>query len=230
VGNGSTTITKVGPTSTALQVLQSQGSSADPAFSTATYPATTTVNDILYSSSTNVVGQITAANNSALTSSASGVPSWTSMAADGDLIIGSSAGAPAAATLTAGTGISITNGHNTITIANTGNVFTWHNVMTSSQAMTTNNGYMVNNGTLCTLSLPAASSFGDTISIVGYGAGGWTISQAAGQQVIVGINSSTLGATGTVSSSNQYDAITLLCAVANTIWVRINSAGNIGTS
>ena len=138
VGNGSTTITKVGPTATALQVLQSQGSGADPAFSTATYPATTTVNDILYSSSTNVVGQITAANNSALTSSAAGVPSWTSMAADGDLIIGSSAGAPTAATLTAGTGISITNGHNSISIAVTGGILAQvtRQVFTSTQTYT----------------------------------------------------------------------------------------------
>ncbi len=42
VGAGTSTITKVGPTATAGQVLQSAGSSADPAFSTATYPATAT--------------------------------------------------------------------------------------------------------------------------------------------------------------------------------------------
>src|SRR5260221_385743 len=54
-GAGTATITNVGPTSTTGQVLQSAGASADPAFSTATYPSTTTVSQILYSSSTNTV-------------------------------------------------------------------------------------------------------------------------------------------------------------------------------
>lgn len=40
VGAGTSTITKVGPTATAGQVLQSAGAAADPAFSTATYPST----------------------------------------------------------------------------------------------------------------------------------------------------------------------------------------------
>lgn len=42
VGAGTTTITKVGPSATSGQVLQSAGASADPAFSTATYPSTAT--------------------------------------------------------------------------------------------------------------------------------------------------------------------------------------------
>lgn len=41
-GSTSSTLTNVGPTSTAGQVLQSAGSSADPVFSTATFPATAT--------------------------------------------------------------------------------------------------------------------------------------------------------------------------------------------
>ena len=76
VGAGTTTITKVGPSATTGQILQSQGSTTDPAFSTATYPSTTTINQILYSSSANVVGGITAGNNGVLISSATGVPSF----------------------------------------------------------------------------------------------------------------------------------------------------------
>lgn len=56
------------------QVLQAN-SSADPSYSTATYPSSTTINRILYSSATNVVGQITTANNGALITNGSGVPS-----------------------------------------------------------------------------------------------------------------------------------------------------------
>lgn len=61
-------------TATSLQVLQSVASS-NPVWSTATFPATTTINRLLYSSAANVVGQIATANSSILVTSASGVPS-----------------------------------------------------------------------------------------------------------------------------------------------------------
>ncbi len=76
VGAGTATITNVGPSATAGQILQSAGGAADPTFSTATYPSTTTINQILYSSSTNVVGGITAGNNGVLISGTTGIPSW----------------------------------------------------------------------------------------------------------------------------------------------------------
>ena len=62
-------------TPTARQMLQS-GATATPAWSTATYPATTTANQLLYSSSTSVVGEITTANSSVLVTNGSGAPSW----------------------------------------------------------------------------------------------------------------------------------------------------------
>lgn len=45
---------------------------------TATYPTTTTANQLLYSSATNTVGGLTSANTSALVTNASGAPSFTS--------------------------------------------------------------------------------------------------------------------------------------------------------
>ncbi len=99
-GSTSSTLSNVGPTATAGQVLQSAGSSADPAFSTATFPATATgtgtllradgtnwaattstypntnaASTLLYASSTNVMAALPTANNSALVTDASGVPS-----------------------------------------------------------------------------------------------------------------------------------------------------------
>lgn len=112
----SSTNTPTGATGT---VLQGQGVGTANAFSTATYPATTTVSQILYSSSTNVVTGLATANRAVLTTSATGVPAATALATDGQLIIGSTSGAPAAATLTQGTGITITNASNSITIAAT---------------------------------------------------------------------------------------------------------------
>jgi len=51
------------PTAAAGTVLQGQGVGTTSAFSTATYPATTTSQQILYSTATNVVGQLTTANS-----------------------------------------------------------------------------------------------------------------------------------------------------------------------
>ena len=62
-------------TATARQMLQS-GAAGAPAWSTSTWPATTTANQLLYSSSTSVVGEITTANSSVLVTNGSGAPSW----------------------------------------------------------------------------------------------------------------------------------------------------------
>lgn len=119
VGAGTSTITKVGPSGSTGQILQNNAG-ADPSYSTATYPSTTTINQILYSSAADTVAGLATANRAVLTTGATGIPVLTPLAADGQLIIGSTAGVPAAATLTAGSGVSITNGSNSITIGLTG--------------------------------------------------------------------------------------------------------------
>lgn len=86
VGAGTATITNVGPSPQAGQILQSGGGAADPAFSTATYPSTTTINQILYSSSNNVVAAITAGNNGVLISGTTGIPSWLSNGTTGQIL------------------------------------------------------------------------------------------------------------------------------------------------
>lgn len=55
-GSTSSTLSNVGPTATAGQILQSAGSLSDPVFSTATYPSTAgTVGNFLVSDGTNMV-------------------------------------------------------------------------------------------------------------------------------------------------------------------------------
>lgn len=107
-------------TATANRVLLS-GASTTPAWSTATYPPTTTINQILYSSAANTITGLTATANGVLITGTAGIPSVAALT-NGQLIIGSTAGSPAAATLTAGTGITITNAANSITIAANGSV------------------------------------------------------------------------------------------------------------
>ena len=63
-------------TGTAGQVLQSRGN-ADPSYSTAVYPTTTTINQLLYSSSNNNITGLTTASGGVLNTSSSGVPSIT---------------------------------------------------------------------------------------------------------------------------------------------------------
>src|SRR5579872_4902954 len=57
--------------------------------------------------------------NGVVTTGTGGIPVVTSVAANGDLIVGSGSGAPAAATLSGGTGITITNAANSITVGPT---------------------------------------------------------------------------------------------------------------
>lgn len=64
-------------TATARQMLQSAASTT-PAWSTTTWPATTTANQLLYSSATSVISEVTTANNGVLITSGAGVPSISS--------------------------------------------------------------------------------------------------------------------------------------------------------
>lgn len=72
--SGATTGEILSGTATANRTLLS-GSSAAPAWSTATYPATTTANQLLYSSSANTIAGLPTGNSSVLVTDGSGVPS-----------------------------------------------------------------------------------------------------------------------------------------------------------
>ncbi len=94
IGNGNSTISQIGPVASTGNVLMSNGVSADPGFSTATYPVTTTINQVLYSSSNNVIAGITAANNGTLISGATGIPSWLANGTTGQLLTATTGSPP----------------------------------------------------------------------------------------------------------------------------------------
>jgi hypothetical protein len=134
-----------------------------------------------------------------------------------------------AATLTAGTNISVSNGSGSITISATGLAgIGWVNVTGATQAMVADTGYVADRGTLVTFTLPATAAFGTIIYLQGLGAGGWTIAQNAGQNIQIGSSSSTTGVSGSVSSTNQYDSVTLLCVTANTTWTSLGASQSSG--
>lgn len=56
-------------------IFQSTGAASQPDYTTATYPATTTINQILYSSAANTIAGLATANSGVLSTSTTGVPS-----------------------------------------------------------------------------------------------------------------------------------------------------------
>lgn len=147
---------------------------------------------------------------------------------NGQLFIGSTGVLPVPATLTAGTNVSIVNGAGSITISSSGSGagFTWSVITTTPFNMVSNNGYIVNNAGLVTLNLPATSSVGDALAVMGKGAGGWLIQCGGGQTIVLGADTTTSG--GSLASTNAKDALYIICTVANTEW-QVASApqGNI---
>lgn len=108
-----------------------------------------------------------------------------------------------------------------------GGGITFNEVTGTSQAMAVNNGYIANNASLVTLTLPSTASVGDIVEVIGYGAGGWSVAQNAGQTIHFISSDTTTGAGGSLASTVRYDCVTLICTVTNTDWVVSNSVGNL---
>lgn len=125
--------------------------------------------------------------------------------------------------LTPGTGLSISG----TTINATVGGLTWSEVTGTTQAASVNNAYIVNNAGLVTVTIPDTAALGDTLKIVGKGAGGWKIAQNASENIRFGNAVTTTGTGGSLASTNQYDCIELVCTVANTTWTVTSSIGNI---
>lgn len=102
---------------------------------------------------------------------------------------------------------------------------TWTEVLGTTQAATVNSGYITNNAGLVTVTLPATAAVGSMVPIQGKGAGGWRLTANTGQVINVG-NTPTSTA-GSASSTNQWDAITVICVTANTTWATRSLIGSL---
>lgn len=91
-------------------------------------------------------------------------------------------------------------------------------------AMTVNTGYLCSSGGTLNMTLPAVSAVGDKIQIMGI-VNFFSIIQAAGQSVTLGMTASTVGAGGSTTSTDQGDAISIICTAANTTWQADSSVG-----
>lgn len=112
--------------------------------------------------------------------------------------------------------------------ASTGQPISWTQTNTS-QSLAVNMGYLVTSGaTQIALQLPLTSKVGDTIVLKGAitslgpppASPGFIITQGAGQQILqdntVG---TTNGAAGSLSITSMGAYVSMICEVANTIWV-----------
>jgi hypothetical protein len=148
-------------------------------------------------------------------------------ATNGQIPIGSTGADPVLATITAGSGIAITNAAGSISIATVGGGIVWK-AITVNQTAVVNEGYICNKAGVLAVALPAASAVGDTFRVTGMNTDlGWSVTQAAAQQIHFGAVSSTIGVGGSLASTLKRDSIELVCCVAGLEWNVVSSVGNI---
>jgi hypothetical protein len=105
---------------------------------------------------------------------------------------------------------------NGVSWASVGGTWTWTEVTGTSAALVALGAVIANNAALVTLTLPATAAVGDQFWVVGKGAGLFRIAQNASQLIHIGSSASTAGVGGYVEATNRYDAVRLVCTVANT--------------
>lgn len=148
---------------------------------------------------------------------------------NGQVLLGSTGADPVFATLTSTGGtITYTPGAGTLNLEVAGGGISWTEVTGTSQAAAINNGYIANNGALVTITLPATAVVGSIVRIIGLGAGGWKVAQNANQYVRWDeSNVTTTGVGGSLDSTDDHDAVELICTVTDNGWSVLSSKGNI---
>lgn len=105
-------------------------------------------------------------------------------------------------------------------------VTSWTDVTGTTQTMASNVGYFANNASAVAFTLPATAAKFEFMKITGI-QGAWNIIQGASQSIVFGNVTTTVGAGGSLASTNAHDCITLQCIVANTTWEVVGAVGNI---
>lgn len=155
---------------------------------------------------------------------------------NGQLWVGNTGNPPSVATLTPGSGITITNGAGTITIAapaSDPSAVVLPNP-TVSQTLQGNGNitYMTANtsGGITTFTLPTSPTPGEFYQIIGGGSQGWKVAQNASQVISIGSVSSTAGTGGSVNSTTtggtSTESILIYCQTS-TLFIGIPLTGNV---
>lgn len=113
---------------------------------------------------------------------------------------------------------------NTLTISSTSSII---DATLASYNMVADTTYITDRAAGVAYLLPAASSVGDRLGVVG-NTGTSTITQGAGQQICIGNLATTLGIAGSLTSTNDGDCLEMMCIAsgASTIWRVTSSMGN----
>jgi hypothetical protein len=184
-----------------------------------------TIAGLITTSTTNFDGFLSVADTN-VQAALETLDEWGKMT-DGYLLIGSTGTSPVKAGLTAGTGISVTNGAGSIAIAATGTILAWSEITGATKTIVVQEAYVADRGTQIIFTLPATAALGTEFKIQGKGAGLWKIAQGAGQQIYVGSSATASGAGGYLEATDAHDAISLVCITADTIWATQAVVGNI---
>ena len=144
----------------------------------------------------------------------------------GQVAIGTTSSDPSGAQIAGSGNITVTSASGSITISATGPAsFSWVAAASTPVTGAVNTGYYITDASQVTINVPATFAAGAIIAVAGNGAGGWIIQMNTGQVAHIG-NQATSSA-GTLTSTNQYDSLELICVVANTTFVVRNVIGNI---
>jgi hypothetical protein len=130
-------------------------------------------------------------------------------------------------TIAGGAGISTSGAGSTVTITADSSFSNWVEVTAATVALAVNTNYVMNRATTITATLPASAALGDSIRIVGKGAGGFTIAQNVGQTIFFGVAATATGIGGSISSNHRRDCVNLVCVTANNDWQIMDSIGNL---
>ena len=153
--------------------------------------------------------------------------SWNSpyLTANGQLLIGSAGNPPVAATITAGSNMTIINGTGSISVnfSNNSTTLAWTDVTSTGQSCTASNGYIADNANLVDMNLPAICSVGDDIQLASNNTGGYTIWPASGQRV--NFYSQSVTYPRFLFTSSIAAAAHLVCTKANSEWNIISHEG-----
>jgi hypothetical protein len=146
--------------------------------------------------------------------------------AAGQIPIGTTSSDPSGAALTAGTGISINSASGAVTISSTGvGSLTWNDVSGTTQAAAVNNGYIISNAGQTTVTIGATVAEGSVFAVQGKGAGGWILAMNTGQTCHFGNSATSSG--GSLTSTNLWDSVAIVCVTANTTFAVTTSQGNL---
>lgn len=105
------------------------------------------------------------------------------------------------------------------------NFLTWNDVAGTTQAAVINNGYIISNASQTTVTLPATAAEGSVFAVQGKGAAGWILQANTGQ--VIHLGSSATSSAGSLTSTNLWDSVSIVCVTANTTFACTAVVGNL---